>query len=174
MKNLTILLSIVLLNSYTGWGQTCEKKTDPFSNEMVMSFEWKSGSLRTLFYEARGGKNTLEFRVGETAAIEMTIPKGSEVLIKFENGEIIKMTTKLDARSAVSNTNIGTSIVTFSTYFLKMEVGADQLKKLANNKVSDMQFPDLHGGVQTYDSKELRNRFERFLLEGAKCLSEAK
>lgn len=174
MKNLAVLLAVVSLSTYAGFAQTCEKKPDPFSNEMVMSFEWKSGGLRTLFYEYRGGKNTLEFRVGETAAIEVTIPRGSEVLIKFENGEIIKMATVLDARSAVSNTNIAGNIVTFSTYFLKMEVNAEQLKKLADNKVSDMQFPDLHGSVQTYDTKELRNRFERFLQEGAKCLLDGK
>jgi hypothetical protein len=172
MKNVTILMSAFLFKTFLSFGQDCKKETDPFSNEAIKSFEWKSGGMRTLFFESRNGNATLEFRVGEIAAIEYLIAKGSPVQIKLENEDIIKMFTILDARSTVSKTTINAdNSVTFSTYFLKMEITDEQIKKLAKFKVTHMQFPDLHGGLQTYDSRELRNKFERFLLEGAKCLT---
>jgi hypothetical protein len=34
-----------------------------------------------------------------------------------------------------------------------------------------MRIPDLHGSVQLLGTKELRNKFERFLFEGAVCLT---
>ncbi|HOX84308.1 MAG TPA: hypothetical protein PLJ60_16375 [Chryseolinea sp.] len=174
MKNIVTSLSIVLLfNSYLSLGQECQKVSDPFTNEPVISFEWKAGGIRTLFYESRNGKSTLEIRLGELGAVEYVIPKGSEILFKLENGDVIKLVTVLDSRSVVSSTTINESNnMTSSTYFLKMEITGEQLKQLAKFKVSNMQIPDLHGGIQTYGIKELRNKFERFLFEGAKCLSD--
>lgn len=169
-----LVFSLFFLNSILCcFGQECEKQTDPFSNEKVNSFEWKAGGMRTLFMESRNGKSTLEFRVGEIGSVQFTIPKGSLVQIKLETGEIIKMNTVLETQSVVSSTSINESNnVISSTYFIKTEITNDQLKKLATSKVTHMQFPDLHGGLQTYSSKELRNKFERFLMEGAKCLLE--
>lgn len=173
MKTLLIFSLFFLFSIASCLGQECEKQTDPFSNEKVNSFEWKAGGMRTLFMESRNGKSTLEFRVGEIGSVQFTIPKGSLVQIKLESGEIIKMNTLLETQSVVSSTSINESNnVISSTYFIKTEITNDQLKKLATSKVTHMQFPDLHGGLQTYSSKELRNKFERFLMEGAKCLTE--
>lgn len=173
MKNVLASLSIALLfNSYLSLGQECQKGPDPFTNEPVVSYEWKSGGIRTLFFESRNGKNTMEVRFGEVGAIEYMIPKGSEVFVKLENQEVIKMTTVLDSKSGVSSTTLDAdNNVTFSMYYLKMEITNEQLKQLAKFKVTNIQIPDLHGGVQTLGTKELRNKFERFLFEGAKCLT---
>ncbi|MCE2994914.1 MAG: hypothetical protein ACK5RG_16395 [Cyclobacteriaceae bacterium] len=173
MKTPLILIVLVFFTISFSFGQECEKQTDPFSNEKVTTFEWKAGGIRTLFMESRNGKSTLEFRVGEIGAIEYTISAGSDVQIKLENGEIIKMHTLFETKSVVSSTSFSeSSNVVSSTYFMKTEITNEQLKKLATSKVTHMQFPDLHGGLQTYSSKELRNKFERFLMEGAKCLTE--
>lgn len=173
MKTPLVFSLFLLFSIGSCFGQECEKQTDPFSNEKVNSFEWKAGGMRTLFMESRNGKSTLEFRVGEIGSVQFTIPKGSLVQIKLETGEIIKMNTVLETQSVVSSTSINESNnVISSTYFIKTEITNDQLKKLATSKVTYMQFPDLHGGLQTYSSKELRNKFERFLMEGAKCLLE--
>lgn len=173
MKTPLVFSLFFLFSILCCFGQECEKQTDPFSNEKVTTFEWKAGGIRTLFMESRNGKSTLEFRVGEFGAIEYTIQAGSVVQIKLENGEIIKMRTLFETKSVVSSTSFSeSSNVVSSTYFIKTEITDDQLKKLATSKVTHMQFPDLHGGLQTYSSKELRNKFERFLMEGAKCLTE--
>ena len=173
MKTPLVFSLFFLFSIVSCFGQECEKQTDPFSNEKVTTFEWKAGGIRTLFMESRNGKSTLEFRVGEFGAIEYTIQAGSVVQIKLENGEIIKMRTLFETKSVVSSTSFSeSSNVVSSTYFIKTEITDDQLKKLATSKVTHMQFPDLHGGLQTYSSKELRNKFERFLMEGAKCLTE--
>lgn len=173
MKTPLALIVLMLFTTSFSFAQECEKQTDPFSNEKVTSFEWKAGGLRTLFMESRNGKSTLEFRVGEIGAVEYTILAGSVVQIKLENGEVIKMHTLFETKSVVSSTTFNESNnIISSTYFIKTEITSEQLKKLATSKVTDMQFPDLHGGLQTYSSKELRNKFERFLMEGAKCLTE--
>ncbi|MFN8887935.1 MAG: hypothetical protein ACK5WF_10770, partial [Cyclobacteriaceae bacterium] len=93
MKTPLILIVLVFFTISFSFGQECEKQPDPFSNEKVTTFEWKAGGIRTLFMESRNGKSTLEFRVGEIGAIEYTISAGSDVQIKLENGEIIKMHT---------------------------------------------------------------------------------
>lgn len=169
------LLVLVLLYSHISFGQECQKGPDPFTNEPVLSFEWKVGGGRTLFYESRGGKITLEIKFGEIGAIEHTIPQGSEVLFKLDNGDIIKTSTMLEVRSAVSTSTIDAdNSMTFSMYYLKMEITAEQLKQFSKFRVTNMRIPDLHGGFVTYGTKELRNKFERFLFEGAVCLMDGK
>jgi hypothetical protein len=173
MKTPLTLIVLLFFTTSCSFGQECEKQTDPFSNEKVNSFEWKAGGIRTLFMESRNGKSTLEFRIGEIGSVQYTIPKESLVQIKLETGDIIKMYTLLETQSVVSSTTFTeSSNIVSSTYFIKTEITIEQLKKLAASKVTFMQFPDLHGGLQTYSSKELRNKFERFLMEGAKCLTE--
>lgn len=171
-KFLPLLASILIFNFSEVVGQ-CVKKTDAFSNEKVSSFEWKARGIKTLYFESSQGKSIFQFRAAEMAAIEYTIPKGSEVLIKLENGEIINLFTNAETKSAVSSMTITDSDnITFSTYFLTMDVTPDQLKKLSTSKITDMRIPDLHGGSRSYDSKELRNKFQRFVMEGAKCILE--
>ena len=176
MRNITALLAIVLvIYSYLVLGQECLKGSDPFTNEPVTTFEWKVGGGRTLYYESRNGKIILEIKFGEIGAIEYTIPKGSEVLFKLENGDIIKATTIADIRSGVSTSTIdANNSVTFSMYYLRMEITAEQLRQFAKFKVVNMRIPDLHGSILTLGTKELRNKFERFLFEGAACLVNGK
>jgi hypothetical protein len=174
MKTMISLFPILFLfNLQVSFAQECQKQTDPFTNEPIVSFEWKAGGIRTLFFESINGKSTVELRAGEIGGVEAVIPKGSEVLFKLDNGEVIKLTTLLDSKSAIISTTIDTdNNVTSSVYFLKMSISTDQLKQFAKAKVSSIKLPDLHGGFQIYGTKELRNRFERFLFEGAKCLTD--
>jgi hypothetical protein len=171
-KFLPLLVFVLIFNFSDVFGQ-CVKKKDAFSNEIVASFEWKARGVRTLYFESTQGKSIFQFRAAEMAAIEYTIPKGSEVLIKLENEDIINLLTNVETKSAVSSMTISDSDnITFSTYFLTMDVSQDQLRKLSASKITDMRIPDLHGSSRSYDSKELRNKFQRSVMEGAKCILE--
>jgi hypothetical protein len=121
MKKYIVILSLVATCSYTSFSQECQKLTDPFTNESLIQFEWRSGGNRTLLYESRNGKATVEMKFGEVGAVEFTIPKGSEVLMKLENGDVIKLITLLEAKSAISNATIdANNSLTFSGYSFQL------------------------------------------------------
>lgn len=113
----------------------------------------------------------MEFRTSELIAVEYTVPKGSEVLLKLENGEVIELKTINDSKSTVASMTMSESDnLVYSTYFLKMEVTPEHLQKMAAYKVTDLRYPDLHGGSRSLSDKELRNKWQRLIMDGSKCM----
>lgn len=168
----TFLFLFTMLIGLNSFGQKCEKIIDPFTNEPVATYEWRQRGLRSIYFESSKGTIYFQFRAGEMGSIEATIPKGSEVLIKLENGAVFKLLTTDDIRSTTSSTSIGESNnVMFSTYYIKAFVSIDQLKQMAKFKITDLRYPDLNGGSKQYNEKELRDKFEKFLMEGAQCMA---
>lgn len=83
----------------------------------------------------------------------------------------MKLTTVEETKSTVASVTLTESDnLVYSSYYLKMELTQDQLRQMAQHKVTDMKFPDLHGGSRSFTDKELRNRFQKFMIEGAKCM----
>ncbi|TXH30842.1 MAG: hypothetical protein E6Q96_01185 [Cyclobacteriaceae bacterium] len=170
----TFLLLFTLLIGIDSFSQKCEKTIDPFTNESIASFEWRQRGFRNLYFESSKGLIYFQFRAGEMGNFEYTIPKDSEVLIKLENGEVIKLLTSDDVRSSSSTTSTGGGNVVFSTYYVKAFVSQKHLEQMAKFRITDLRYPDLNGGVKQYDNKELRNKFEKFLMEGAQCMMNNK
>lgn len=174
MKNFASSL-ILFLTFHAAFGQQCNKKIDSFSNEEITTFEWKRGGIRNLYFESTKGTIIFEFRGTEMGAVEQTIPKGAEVLIKLENNEIIKLTSLNDARSAVQSITLSDSDnMTFSQYYLRMEITPEHLQKLAKFRLTDLRYPDLHGSSRSLDDEQLGNKWQRLVMDGAKCILNGK
>lgn len=170
MKRIPILL-IVLIATKT-FAQQCESKMDPFSNESFLAYEWKPGGFQTIYLESKRDTVQFHFRAVELGSVEFTVPKGAEVLIKLENGEVIKLLTLSDTRSVpyiIPDPDPKQQLV-FTAYYLKVILNAEDLNKLAKHKVTHLHCPDLYGGIKRFNDKELRNKWQQYLMEGAQCI----
>lgn len=170
MKNtLTIVMFLIAIESL---GQQCEKKTDPFSNETFTAYEWKSGGFQTIYLELRNDTVRLSFRAVEVVPIKYKIPKGAEILIKLESGEIIRLETSHETLSVpyIAVPEVDGNDIVFSAYYPKANLSRDQLTLLAKSKVTHLHCPDLYGGIKRFNDKELRNKWQQYLMEGAQCM----
>ena len=61
MNRLLIISYLTIIGS-TLFGQTCETKTDPFTNKKIATFEWKVSGLRYIQFEDKDSVKTFEFR----------------------------------------------------------------------------------------------------------------
>ncbi len=167
-KNIIILL-ICLLTAKLSISQKCENQKDPFTNEPVLTFDYSPYDIKFLHFELRKDKRTLEFRAVESGALVYTIPEGSDILMKFENGDTIRLKTVGETLSKANNSGPQLQIV-YSEYYLKTEITVEQLQKMASSPIAVLRFPDLHGATIDYKADDMRKAYRKSFTEGAKCM----
>nr|WP_294859005.1 hypothetical protein [uncultured Fluviicola sp.] len=170
MKKILFVLLINLLVSESLMSQECKNQTDPFTNEPLLEFDYSPYNIRYLHIEIKNDKRIMEFRAVENTAVIYTIPKGAEVLMKLENGDIIRLYTLNETSSTVGTANASGFAMTYSEYYLKMEITVEQLQKLASFKITNLRYPNLHGGNTDDEADDLRKGFRKSFMQGAKCI----
>jgi hypothetical protein len=128
---------------------------------------WKHNLV--LLYEIKGSSGKIEMTFGFPTKLETIIPKGSEILCKLENGEILKFLTQADALpSVIKDPNPAESTI-WSYYVYAVPVTAAEIEKLAKNKVKMIRYPDASksGMVDTED-------YCKELTKGAECILDGK
>lgn len=170
MRKIILFTLVNALLSTVLFGQECNNEKDAFTGEQKCTFDYKPSNIPYLHLEVISDIRTIEFRAVENSAINYTIPKGSEILIKLDNGEIIQLFLLKDVSSSVGVASASGFSATYSEYFLKAEITVSQLQKLASFNITDLRYPNLHGGNRDEKAKDLRKGFRQAFMKGAKCI----
>ncbi len=142
----------------------CKVEEDAFTKEKVAKFHWEdTWGPFDVIYEVK--KTETNFTLGwsiQGSKVETSVPKGSEVMLKLENGEIIKLLTNMEAipQPLVYNKTIWTK------YLYSFVLTDADLAKLKDNKVEMVRGPDPSKN-STMDYKV----FNKAIKKGAECIS---
>jgi hypothetical protein len=157
------LMSFMVISSL--FSQKCEEKKDPFTGDKLVSYDYRS---RTIYYELKQGSIFFEMTFGYPGDYKITVAKGSELSFKFENGDMLKLSSVADS---YPKTNVsGTTIYTNYTY--RMELSKNDLLKLAESKVSLIRYPDANGSMMDWELKGLYKIYTKYMMNGAACIKE--
>jgi len=157
------LMSFMVMSSL--FSQKCEEKKDPFSGDRVVTYDY---GTRTIYYELKQSTIFFEIKFAYSGDYKVSVPKGSEVSFKFENGEVIKLSTVAETypKSNVTGSTI------YTNYVYRMELTKSEMLKLAESKVSVIRYPDANGGMMDWELKGLNKLYAKYIMAGANCMKE--
>ncbi len=162
------LISLCFLLSISfSYGQKCEVQADPFTGERTIKF---MNQYKTLRYENTGGEFTdfyTTFSYGGEQNV--SVLKGSEIMFKLNNGDIVKLKSIDDANP--QSRLIETTIISMYTYHFKLT--KEQVDQLASDKIALMRYPSLDGGSLDWKVKGLGKIYASKITKGAQCVSES-
>lgn len=160
-----IILFTICFNS--GFSQKCEVTKDPITNETITSFNFKN---RMVYYEHQKGVSSLEMLFTYGGELNVTIPKGTELLFKLESGEILKLVTANDAipKSQVVASQYSASVITYYSYL--MQINKETMAKLAGSPVVLIRFPNGKGGQDDFIPKGRAKKISSAIVKGAQCM----
>jgi hypothetical protein len=166
------LFTFLIAISNQSFSQSCENGKDPFSGESTQIFDYKK---HTIYYENKSSNYKLELNLDYNGELNVRIPAGAEIQIKFDNGDILKLNTVIEAtpKSQVFASGYGASVMTKYAYIFKLD--ETSLNKLATSKADLIRYPDAKGGYIDYEVKGARGaKYVNTLQKGAKCMLENK
>ena len=102
----------------------------------------------------------------------MIVPKGTEIILKLENGEILKLATAYDASPKTDASSSMYSATIYTNYFYPIELTKDEVNKLATSKVVLIRYPDTQGGTRDFEPKGFTKKLADVLQKGAQCIRE--
>lgn len=166
MKKIQIALFFTLLSSFV-FSQKCEIKSDPFTKERIVSFDFKK---RSIYYELKNDVIKLEFIFNYSGELNVAVPKGTELLFKLENGETVKLLTVSQShpKTRLIANQASASVLTNYTYVFN--VNKEELSKLAISKVILVRYPDTKGDFLDFEIKVRGRKYATALYEGAQCI----
>lgn len=169
MKHLFIILSLILLSTSNGIAQNCQVNEDPFTNEKVITYNWKRGIV---FYEQTKEHIKFGIKIHYSGERNVIIEKGTKVLFKLDNGDLLELHTCADAHpeSQVSASQYSASVLT--AYSFVFCITNQELKKLATHKLTAVRYPDTNGEPLDIILKGKRNKYSRAVNEGSQCIIE--
>ena len=141
-------------------------KKDDFSGEHVRNVRIKVGNMFYAWWvllEQKGPKYFVTVQSASTGRVENTIPKGSKVLFKLDNGKVVEMVVGeecVPSYSVQSNTII-------TMWLPKGEVSKDVMKELSE---SPMTLIRMKIGDKDFDSPGASGKEGRKMMESAACL----
>jgi hypothetical protein len=169
MKKKIVIVLIYFFISKLSIGQECEINLDPFTNEPILTFDYSPYGVKYLQFESNSSQKTIEIRFVENGSLVTSIPKGSNLFIKFQNGDTIQLKTLAETTSKSDYSGPRLKVV-YTEYYLKSEISILQLQKLANSPVTYLRFPNLQGGYTDYSSGDMGKAFRKSFMEGAECI----
>jgi hypothetical protein len=166
MKKLLIPSVIALITFSTKVSaQECKVKTDEFTQEVTVSFEYGE---KVVYFEYKKGAGTLEMLFTYGGDIKQVVPKGTEVLFKLENKEIIKLTTASDTNPKVVPGVKPEDTVTDYSYV--MTVTKEDATKFTTSPVVLVRYPDEKGGQMDWAPNGKQKKTMQALMKGAECM----
>lgn len=155
---------LIILNIQLGFSQ-CKVKKDEFTGEALITFQDEN---KFVIFEARNGKFKIELKEQYEGQLKMVLPAGQELLLKLENGDIIKLISNMEA--IPKSQAFADGVYTDYTYVC--DIDKDLLTKMASSKVSFMKIPDGKGSTKDINcSSGFFNKIRaKNILKGAKCI----
>src|SRR5690606_38117405 len=109
------------------FSQKCEVAKDPITGEKMITANYKD---RWVYLESKKDQTKFSLLWWFSGALNETVPKGSEVIFKLENDEIIKLTTVTDADPKRNANQVGV----FTAYTYEFILDKAVLNKFASSK----------------------------------------
>lgn len=165
-----IVITLLVLFSFTTINvnaQKCQVKEDPFTNERVVSFNWKNGIV---FYEFKSDEFKFGIRCNYNGEKNVILEKGQKAFFKLDSGETMELLTCVDAtpETQISASQYSASVYTSYTFIFCLT--KDQLDKLATSKMLAFRYPDTNGEYLDIILKGKKNKYARAVLEGGQCI----
>lgn len=141
----------------------CKTVKDDFTNEIITRFDWADWNTEkfTVSFEFKNNDGSLTLGFLYNGRLEPIIPKGTDVLFKLGNGEILKFQLKSDAVPKYY-----TIPVVVSQYHYSFPIAMADVEKLLNGKVDKIRLPDPSKPEATLDT----GIFNKGMRKGAECL----
>ena len=159
IKNTLIILFLVLSN-YT-FAQKCEVSKDPISGEKLITVNYRE---RWVYMENKGDQTKLSVVKGYVGEVNVSVPVGSEFIIKLDNDEIIKLTT---SGIAAPNSYASQGVV-YTNFTYEVTIDKDILTKLSAHVPVLIRLPD----IKTGDRDMVEKKYFKAINTGAKYILE--
>jgi hypothetical protein len=165
-KNILLsLVAIILFTAKQGYAQKCETGKDPFTGEPAQIYKHKDNGL---IFENKSGKVKLTIVNGYDGERNVIIPSGSNIQFKLDNDEIVNLKTINDAPPKSQLLGYAAVITYYSFTF---DIDQETLKKLGDNLITLVRFPDANGGFEDRQIKGGRlAKYVKSLQKGANCM----
>jgi hypothetical protein len=148
MKKHTFLLILFsLIAGYSSFSQKYETIHDPITNEKLVTANYQN---KWVYLEAKNGQVKFILEWWFSGVINTVIPKGSDVIIKLENGEIITLKTVSD----ISPKSQANAAGVFSAFTYETTLDKALLAKLAASKPVLIRLPDVKSGSPDITGKD--------------------
>lgn len=149
--------------------QKCKAGEDPITGEPVVSFDF---NYRAVYFEYRKQAILMEFKMEYIGSMKVSLPAGTEVIFKLENGEILKLKTKSEAIPKSMASSNQYSVCVYSSYSFPFELTKEELNRFATSKIVLIRYPDTQGGTLDFIPKGFSKKIVDVLYKGAKCIHE--
>lgn len=154
-KRILILLILISLKTYA---QKCKTDKDPFTSEKITSFDFYN---KTVYFEIKNDTIRFDIKFNYWGEREHEFVKGTEILIKLENGSKVILKTikkskpKIESITSSSNSPFfpgfgggfnTTSSENFTAYNFTFILNKVELKSLTESKIDIIRIPDTDEG----------------------------
>jgi hypothetical protein len=167
MKIFFTLLVLFSISLFDGNAQNCQVREDPFTNERVVSFNWKNG---VVFYEFKSDEIKFGIKCNYNGEKNVIIEKGNKAFFKLDNGETMELLTCVDATPETQISANQYTAAVYTSYSFIFCLSKDQLGKLAEFKMLAFRYPDTNGEYLDIILKGKKNKYARAVLEGGQCI----
>ena len=165
------------------YAQKCEVKTDPFSNEQVVSFKY---GQRAVYFELKSEQILFEIVFNYWGERSHEFEAGTSILFKLENGQKIELKTIRIARpkTELIATSSGlfpsygggmtmTTSENFTAYTFAFTLTQEELKQLAVSPITVIRIPDTDEGkfIDLEANKKTKKKIKA-VNKGAVCIAE--
>lgn len=148
MKPIRALLVLIFIfgNLSSVFSQKCEVIKDPITGEKLIVVNYRD---KWIYMENKGDVTRLQIVYTYFGDVTVVSEKGSELIIKLENDEIIKLTTSTDA---MPKRQLAQGVV-YTNYTYETNLDKATLAKLAASVPMLIRLPDLQTGERDITEK---------------------
>lgn len=164
MKKTNLLLTVLtfLFLNNVAFGQKAKVTKDEFTGEQIVT-----AANAFVAYEIKNKVITLVIPFTYWAQLTNVIPEGTEVMLKMDGGEIIKLMTKGEAKPMTSVYASQYSAGVKTQYNYTFELEKITLDKLSKVKMVLARFPNFPSGNVDIEGK-MGKKLGKSILTGAK------
>ena len=182
-KIIPILLILISINAYS---QKCKTDKDPFTDEIITSFDFHN---KIVYFEIKNDSITFTTTFFYRGERKHEFNEGSEILFKLEEGSKIGLKTIKKTKPKIENVttskvnpflygfgggfNTGNS-QNYTTYSFTFSLTKNELKKLAESKIEIIRIPDTDEGehADLLPKGETKQKMKA-IKRGASCIMES-
>ncbi|WP_396590589.1 hypothetical protein [Allomuricauda sp. R78024] len=158
------------------FSQKCRVEDDPFSDERVVSFNYKN---KTVFLESKNNEVRLDIEFYYWGEKSYVFEKGASLFLKLENKKTLELLSSNEASSTLAQSgNIAFTPSgiqnsdgrNYSIYMFSFTLNWEQIKKLANSEITHLRIPDID---KRYIDKKAKGRIKKktvAIKKGAECM----
>lgn len=143
---LILILLFIFVKLSPAFSQKCEVTKDPISGEKLITANYRD---RWVYMENKGDLTKLQIVYTYSGDVTLVCPKGSELVIKLENDEILKLVT---AVVALPKRQLAQGVV-YTNYTFETSLDKAALAKLAASVPMLIRLPDMQTGEKDITEK---------------------